>query len=279
MGLAAGGGEVRAESAAAPVELPYLLTLPSPRVPVRYTPGTLDRASHLQRRFEFFLDEIASRSAPRFGLVIDLLSRDEWEASGIEVPYGLPASLGPREIALAAIGDAGTVALWRRLAGGGVPRLPGAPIRGTIAEAESLWALDLAAEVEIARLLLPALAADGGSPWWEPLVAQTLAWSAFLRYEPDQGPQIARFFDGLAESAAGEADMAGGAARRILDAAPFAAAARQVAASEGRPPAKRFLRWLARKGNSGGPAGREERFRERYPEVAAWLDARPRPAA
>jgi len=260
-----------ASSAAGQVVLPYLLTLPSERVPVQYTPGTLDRASHVQDRFELLVTEISHRSKADIGLVVHLLSREEWESAGIEVPYGLPAALGPQQIAIAALGDPGTVALWKRLAGDGVPRLAGRPVRGTIAEAESLSALDLAAEVEVARLLLPALDANGGSEWWEPLVAQTLAWSAFLRFEPGRRHEISTFFGGLVGVRPSAEDSVGGAADRLIESAHYAAPALRIADVESRPPARPFLKWLRKKGNTHSPADREERFRMRYPSVAEWL--------
>jgi len=257
--------------AALGAELPFLLELQSERVSVRYSPGSLDRASRVMERFDLLLEEVGGRRGPALGLAINLLSREEWEASGIEIPYGLPAEIGPRELALAAWGDAGTVALWQRLAGAGVPRLNGTPVRGTRAEAESLSALDLVTEIEAVRMLLPVLEGGNGSDWWDPLLAHTLAGSAFLRYEAARAEEIARLFAHLEAQKPSGSDSRGGAAERIHRYAPYAFAARSIAATEERPPAKPLLGWLRKGAQSKSVREREENFRARYPAVAEWL--------
>lgn len=269
LGSSGAYGALGALAAADTVSLPFLLEFQTDRIAIRYTPGSLDRAARVQERFGLLLEEWTIRGAAPTVLAIDLLSRDEWEAAGIDVPYGLPVVLGPREIALAAWGDAGTVALWQRLAGADLPRLEGTPVRGTRVEAESLSALDLAAQVEVARLLLADLGAAAPDPWWDALAAQTLAWSAFLRFESDRADEIGRFFQGLARSVPIAEDRPGGVADRLVAAAPFVTPALAIAATEGQPPAKPFLRWLRKRARS--EAERGDRLRIRYPTAGQWL--------
>ena len=248
------------------VELPFLLQLGSGNVGVRYSPGYLDRAARVSDRYALLLDHLGPQSERPLALVIDLLTRREWEEAGIRTPYGLPAILGRREIALAAGGDGGTIALWNRLAPGGVPELAGHPIRGTVEEAESLAALDLIAQVEVVRLLLPDIVDVPSRPrWLSALTAHTLAWSAFARFESARLDEIGRFFSAV-EGASGSSETE--LAPRMRDDARFFEAAALVGAREKKPPAKPFLKCLRKK--RGEPVAG---LVKRYPALEGWMTA------
>ena len=107
--------------------LPYLLDVGDMFALVRYSPGALDRASHVQRRFALLAEDFRKWSKQPVPLSVVLLSRTDWEALDLAVPYGLPAHLANGEVALCAWGDLGTVNLWRSLLGGELPANRGPP--------------------------------------------------------------------------------------------------------------------------------------------------------
>ena len=102
--------------------LPFLPELRGDFVSVRYTSGSLDRAVRVQRRLEPLVQDFSKWGGRFTGLSILLLARAEWKANGLEMPYGLPDTLGGH-LALPAWGDTGTAGLWRRLLG--QPEHPG----------------------------------------------------------------------------------------------------------------------------------------------------------
>ena len=67
--------------------LPYLLDVGDLRALVRYSPGALDRASHVQFRFALLAEDFGKWSGQPVPLSVVLLSRTDWEALDLAVPY------------------------------------------------------------------------------------------------------------------------------------------------------------------------------------------------
>ncbi len=237
----------------------YLLSLEGPPVTVRYAPGALDRADHVQRRFALLAAELGRRSWRRQLLVVELLAAEDWSRAALPPPFGLPAITAEGALALPAWGTAETVALWHRLLGGRLPSVPGTPMRGSPEEAASLAAADLAGELAASRLLLAAEGISGDRPWVDDLLASALAVSALQRHEKARWPEIRLLFESLARPL--DAALA-----ERLRGAPLVGAAERIAAETGDPPARHLLK-LARK--SGGRL-ESATLLERYPWLAAF---------
>jgi hypothetical protein len=144
--------------------LPYLLDVGDMFALVRYSPGALDRASHVQRRFALLAEDFQNWGKQAVSLNVVLLSRTDWEALELAVPYGLPARMSNGELALCAWGDLGTVALWRAILDGALPQLEGHPLYGSKTEASSLLLTDLLAQGVAARTLLERAGFGGVDP-------------------------------------------------------------------------------------------------------------------
>ncbi|MFQ5524839.1 MAG: hypothetical protein ACE5GX_01125 [Thermoanaerobaculia bacterium] len=164
--------------------LPYLLDVGDLRALVRYSPGALDRASHVQFRFALLAEDFAKWYGEAVPLSVVLLSRTDWEALELAVPYGLPARLLNGEIALSAWGDQRTVLFWQQLLGGGLPQIEGHPLHGSKAEASSLLLADLLAQGVAARALLERAGYSGANPDVLNLAAHVVALAASHRHEP-----------------------------------------------------------------------------------------------
>ncbi len=137
-----------------PSVLPFLLDVGDMRALVRYSPGALDRASHVQARLAVLAEDFARWSGEPVALNAVLLSRTDWASLDLAVPYGLPAKLATGEIALAGFGDDRTVSMWRGVIGQALPRLDGFPLHGTLEEAGSLLLTDLLTQSVASRVLL-----------------------------------------------------------------------------------------------------------------------------
>ena len=109
----------------------FLLDLPGDSVAVRYTHGSLDRAVQVQDNFELMVDDFRGWTRTKVGLLLFLLSREEWIELRYREPYGVPEAAGGRGIALPAWGDDGSVEVWQNLLGTRLPVLPDNPLRGT----------------------------------------------------------------------------------------------------------------------------------------------------
>lgn len=174
--------------------LPYLLDVGDLRALVRYSPGALDRASHVQFRFALLAEDFAKWSGQPVPLSVVLLSRTDWEGLDLAVPYGLPARLTNGEIAISAWGDRRTVLLWQELLGGGLPQIDGHPLHGSRAEASSLLLTDLLAQGVAARALLERAGYSGAHPDVLNLAAHVVALAASHRHEPLSLGEIERVY-------------------------------------------------------------------------------------
>jgi hypothetical protein len=248
-----------------------LLLLPGKQVSVRYTPGSLDRASRIQQRLGPLAQEIGAWSGQGAPLAIFLLSREEWERVGIALPYGFPARLPGRLLALAAWGDDGTVDLWRGLLHDQLPEAESGFAAGSPSLQSSLEVCDLLGSVEAARILLEKAGLSGEELWISELMAHTAYLAARWQGPPRAG---------------GDEDVRSATAARPAGALPLTAyeaglsmedwlwfqaafyrGARQLIERRGHKVGRQLLRSTAK---SGGTLRRAELV-ERYPEVGEWL--------
>jgi hypothetical protein len=255
--------------------LPFLLDLHGVATLVRYVPGGLDRAAHVQLRFELLIDGFGGWTGYRHRQSLFVLDRESWEGLETPVPYGLPVELGGG-VAMAAAGDDGTVELWTGLVGDALPTTAGGAgtsLRSSASEVGSLALHDLAAEVEVSRLLVRQSGWVGEVGWIDELIAHVVARTAFLKHEAGRMPEIDQVFDRLAEQRSGPLPqtVTGRPAEPSLEvraarAGRYAAGARIVVDKDGTASVKRLYK-LSRKGKE--PLT-ERALLERYPELADW---------
>lgn len=157
--------------------LAQLLLLADDACEVRYVPGTLDRAAHVETWLRGLALGSARRTRHPARLVGLVLGRDEWTQARLPCAYGMPCRAGVRVVALPAAGDAGTVELWQGLLGG-LPALAGMPLMGTPEEAASLAPADALAGLVAARDLVTAAGLTGDEPWVTDLLAHAITVDA-----------------------------------------------------------------------------------------------------
>lgn len=256
-------------------ELPFVLDLPGVATSVRYVPGALDRAAHVQDRFELLTQDFSSWSKRRVPLAIYVVGRDGWESVIDDTPYGLAASFGGG-LVVAARGDDATVALWRRLLGGPLPTPAGLPLGSTPEEVASLALCDLTAQVEGARVLLRSAGIAFDSDWLAEVTAHAVALSTFARYETSRLDEIRGVFAALsrARGTAAAFPVPGALEELSLDdrlwyMSTFFHAADRMFELDGPRTARRVLK-LARK-NEGRL--READLFRLYPPLEAWRTA------
>ena len=155
---------------------PFLLGLEGRRIALRYTPGSLNRAARLQSRLEEIAESVSRWSKTPLSLVVYLLSREEWGAAAMGLPYGFPDRMPLAGLALAAWGDEDSVRLWRGLSGA-LPDTDVEPLWGTVAEAAALELTDNLGEVEAARILLEKAGIVGERAWISDLAAHSVVSS------------------------------------------------------------------------------------------------------
>lgn len=183
--------------------LESLLVLPGDAVTIRYTPGTLDRAAHVQRRLETLAELFALLSKRPQTLEAWVLAREDWEAAALERAYGLPLQVGPAAFAIPGWGDDAQVGAIESLLGEPAPELDGVPLRGTAREGGALQVADAILQIEASRDFAERAGLRGDAPWVDGLLAQWVARLAFERFEPGRMPQIARLFDAFAMTQGG----------------------------------------------------------------------------
>lgn len=230
--------------------LPYLLDIGDMFALVRYSPGALDRASHVQQRFALLAEDFRKWSKQPVPMSAVLLSRTDWEALDLAVPYGLPAHMANGEVALCAWGDHGTVRLWRALLGGELPQLEGHPLYGSRVEASSLLLNDLLAQGVAARALLNRAGFGGVHPDVLNFTAHVIALSASHLHESLSLGAIRRIYSMTAPDASLGAPSGDGIWRaRLAEERPYYEAAVVLIEKRGVPKApKALLELLRRKG-------------------------------
>lgn len=181
----------------------FLLDLPGDRVGVRYSHGSLDRAVQLQDQFDLLVEDFRGWTRAKVGLVVLLLSRDEWQESGFVYPYGMPEAAGGRGLALPSWGDDGTVELWRGLLGSRLPTQPEQPMRGTPDQSASLAVADLIGSIDAARILLRASGVRGDNPWVDGVISQVVVLSNVQSHHAVRLPEVRMVFVDLSNRAGG----------------------------------------------------------------------------
>ena len=185
-----------------------LLPLRGVLVQMRYVPGSLDRAERARQRLEGICDAMSKIAKPPYGLHGIVLDREEWEKSGLGASWGLPARVEDGIWAVAAEGDADTVARMVELTGGWLPPLGGEPLRGTVDEAASLMVSDAILQTAVVREFFAARGPRGGEPWVSALVVQLAARLAWETTDPGQMIGVAFLFDRFAAARPGPRRLA-----------------------------------------------------------------------
>ena len=191
----------------------FLLDLPGDKVSVRYSHGSLDRAVQLQDNFDLLVEDFRGWTRAKVGLVILLLSREEWKESGFVYPYGLPEPAGGRGLALPSWGDKGTVDLWHDLLGTRLPTLPEQPMRGTPEQTASLAVADLIAAIDGAQVLLRAGGFRGDQSWVNGVISHVVVLANLQNHHAGRLPDVRMVFEDLST-------QSGGPGAQPLSAAP-----------------------------------------------------------
>ena len=181
----------------------FLLDLPGDKVGVKYSHGSLDRAVQLQDSFDLLVEDFRALTRAKVGLVILLLSREEWKDSGFVLPYGVPEPAGGRGLAVPSLGDDGTVDLWRSLLGTRLPTQPDQPMRGTPEETASLAVADLMASVDGARVLLRSSGIRGDLPWVDGLITHVVVLTNIQGHHSARLPDVRMVFGDLSAKGGG----------------------------------------------------------------------------
>jgi hypothetical protein len=180
------------------VDLPLLLDLPGDLAPVRYTPGALDRAAAVQKRFELLAEEFARTRFQATAIVIYVLSPEDWAAAGLTAGYGDPVALGTDALVVPAWADAEMVARVRGWLGGEIPQSIGLPLLATREEAGALGVSDILAQIAAGRLLAQRARLAGDRAWIAPVMEHLVARLAWDRFEPGRMLEIAALLDAMA---------------------------------------------------------------------------------
>lgn len=254
----------------------FLLDLPGDTVAVRYSHGSLDRAVRLQDTFELMVGDFRSWTRTKVGLVLFLLSRDEWKELKYRAPYGVPEPAGGRGIALPAWGDDGTVEVWQKLLGTRLPVLPDQPMRGTPDQVASMGVGDLVASVEAAQIMLRAAGITGDRPWVEGVLAQVVVLSNIQQHHGSRLADVRMVFGDLSKTGGGLGAYPLSALgsppslrARLWFESQFFSAANLLVGPDGKYPAKAIFKH-ARK--NGGVVRAADLLGE-CPELNSWLDS------
>ncbi|HVS62879.1 MAG TPA: hypothetical protein VMT85_05145 [Thermoanaerobaculia bacterium] len=248
---------------------------------VRYTPGSLDRAHHVLGRLETVAARLNRWSDVPISKAVYLLDRKQWAEAKLPGIYGVPLPLGPTAIAVPALGDPETVALWRRVLGVDVlPMIPGIPLRGTPEEAATLAIADQLLQIESGRALVERSGLRPDRAWIAELAAHTAALSLVAALEEQRLPEIEATLARIAE-------RLGGAGAYSLDAyspllllgdegaikhwlwaqGAFSEGAAIIVAQDGKRAVPRMLKLAQAKDARGLSLAA---LVERYPELEAW---------
>jgi hypothetical protein len=256
--------------------LAFLLNLRGDAVKIRYAPGSLDRASHIQDRFELLVSDCKSWTHNPLPLVVYVLGSEEWQAAEVERPYGLPQRLSTSELAVASWGDAESVGLWRDLLGRRLPVIEGTVLRGSPEEVASIALHNLMAVVEAFEMCLAGSGISGDQPWIEGFLVQVMTRSFIQKHEAGRLSEVDGIFASLSERGGGPGALSLSQALEpdsptewLWAEAQFYQAARLLAEEEGKAPAKAVFK-LAGKRNGDLKAAD---LVAHFPLLADWLKA------
>lgn len=262
------GALLAAPPLAADPNLPYLLTLNGELCPVRYSPGGLDRAAHVQMRLSVIASDFSHWGTQPYGFQAYVLGPEDWAGGKLRRPYGLPERTGTHSFATAAWGDDQSVALWKKLMGGDLPWGGDMPVRGTPEEAASLSLADLMLGIEIARTFVEGEHLSGDQPWIAPLMTHTVALQAFASHENVRLEEIASVWSRL--SVKGLPSLAACAApdgmtTALACEARFYSGAQVLLAKDGLKTVRHIMKLTKKRGLS------EATLVKDFPGLADWL--------
>lgn len=162
-----------------------LLRLSGDLTEFRYTPGSLDRSARLQTRLE-----LAGRAFRKWAKKVEMipevfvLGHEEWRGARYPVPYGVPIRLQGNGLAVPAIGDDHTVALWSELLDGTLPSILGTPIRSTPQQAATMLLADQVAQILVSEMLVDTAGLGGNRPWVRGFATHVVSLGVASRIEP-----------------------------------------------------------------------------------------------
>ena len=274
------GPPVSAQEALAPSSF---LTLFGKGCAVRYTSGSLDRAHHILKRLELLTYYFNLWNDVPTPTAVYVLFREEWERVGFATDYGIPLRSSPTAIFAPAVGDDGTVSLWRQLlATERLPLVPGVPLIGTAEHAASLALADVLLQVEASRGFVQRAHLLGREAWIGEVVAHVSAVTIFFMYERPELPEITTAFAAMGETLGGESafggsDFAPGLAAQggeelrkwLWFQAQFHRGALIIFEKDG----KKAIKKLRRLSDKSGGLVPLPALLERYPDLRPWLDS------
>ena len=254
--------------------LSFLLDLRGDSVKVRYTPGSLDRASHTQDRFELVVSDCKSWAHNSMPLVVYVLGPEEWQAAEVDRPYGLPQHMSSTELAVASWGDAQTVALWKDLLGRRLPVVGGTALRGSPEEVASIALQNVMAVIEAFEMCLAGSGISGDQPWIDGFLVQVMSRSFIQKHEAGRLAEVDGVFASLSERGGGPGALALSQALEpesltqwLWAEAQFYQAAKLLAEEAGKAPAKAIFKLAGKqKGNLQAAVLVAE-----FPILADWL--------
>lgn len=256
---------------AAEIQLPYLLNLHGELCPVRYSPGALDRAAHVQKRLETLAIDFSRWGSKPYTFRGYVLGPEDWAAAKLERAYGLTARSGSSGVVVPAWGDDQSVALWRGLLGGELPWGEGLPVRGTSEEAASLSLSDLLLQLECARIFTHGESLTAAETWIAPLLAHTVALQLYTSHEATRLGEIDEVWQRLGRQ--GLPSLEACAAADLEPAVELACGARfhdgaRILVAKDQMKTVRELRKLAKKRGLS-----EMTLVKAYPALGDWLAA------
>ena len=254
--------------------LSFLLDLRGDSVKVRYAPGSLDRASHSQDRFELVVSDCKSWAHNSMPLVVYVLGPEEWQAADVDRPYGLAQHMSSTELAVASWGDAQTVALWKDLLGRRLPVVEGTALRGSPEEVASIALQNVLAVVEAFEMCLSGSGITGDQPWIDGFLVQVMTRSFIQKHEAGRLSEVDGVFASLSERGGGPGAISlqqglepDSLTQWLWAEAQFYEAAKLLAEEEGKAPAKAVFKLAGKQKGSLQAAVLVAEF----PILADWL--------
>ena len=251
---------------------------------VRYSQGSLDRAHHVLRRLELLTDYFNRWSDVPVPTAVYVVDRESHLRGGFPGVYGVPVRTAPAVVVTAALGDDGTVELWRQLLSSN--RLPmefGTPMTGTAQQAASLAIADVLLQAEASRGFAQRARLLGAQPWIGEIAAHVAAGVVFLMHEPQRLDEIAATYRRVGQGRQLELRsfsplLAAGSREQVEQwlwyQSQFHQAAQLVLSRDGKSSVKKLLKMSKR---AGGRLEAADLF-ARYPQLQSWLEERFSPA-
>lgn len=173
------------------------MRLPGDTVDVHYSPGSLDRAAHVQKRLEALAATLIDWTKYPVGMSVYVLNRADWEAANAGPYYGVPGRVTGDALAIAAEGDMELASFWQHLLGHPAPQLPGVPLIGPPEGADALAVSDLFLQLEATASMLRQPGWTANSPLTTRLAVHLTAWDVLNQYEPHRLSEVNQIFADL----------------------------------------------------------------------------------